>query len=375
MSRRGENIYKRQDGRWEARYIKARDATGRAVYGYIYRHSYLEAKRAQAEAKATCGKQEISGEKQSFRQMTLGEYMRLWQASIQMSVKKSTYANYDGLIRRHIDPVLGQIPLRKIDSNTIQAYVNQKLQTGRTDGKGGLSAKTVRDIVGILKRSLTLAGMTLSIKLPKYSLPKLRVLTRDEQLALIKTAKGEKNTTGLGVMISLFTGIRIGELCSLKWSDISLDEGVIKINKTLQRIHNCGQGGKSKTLISIDAPKSECSIREIPLPSFLVCHMAQLKKRACDEDYILSGNPGYVEPRLCQYRFKKFLREAGIDDINFHALRHTFATRCVELGIDVKTISELLGHSNVNITLNRYVHPAFECRKNCIEMLVNSFSA
>ena len=301
--------------------------------------------------------------------------MRLWQASIQMSVKKSTYANYDGLIRRHIDPVLGQIPLRKIDSNTIQAYVNQKLQTGRTDGKGGLSAKTVRDIVGILKRSLTLAGMTLSIKLPKYSLPKLRVLTRDEQLALIKTAKGEKNTTGLGVMISLFTGIRIGELCSLKWSDISLDEGVIKINKTLQRIHNCGQGGKSKTLISIDAPKSECSIREIPLPSFLVCHMAQLKKRACDEDYILSGNCGYVEPRLCQYRFKKFLQEAGIDDINFHALRHTFATRCVELGIDVKTISELLGHSNVNITLNRYVHPAFECRKNCIEMLVNSFSA
>lgn len=375
MSRRGENIYKRQDGRWEARYIKARDATGRALYGYIYRHSYLEAKRAQAEAKATCGKQKISGEKQSFRQMTLGEYMRLWQASIQMSVKKSTYANYDGLIRRHIDPVLGQIPLRKIDSNTIQAYVNQKLQTGRTDGKGGLSAKTVRDIVGILKRSLTLAGMTLSIKLPKYSLPKLRVLTRDEQLALIKTAKGEKNTTGLGVMISLFTGIRIGELCSLKWSDISLDEGVIKINKTLQRIHNCGQGGKSKTLISIDAPKSECSIREIPLPSFLVCHMAQLKKRACDEDYILSGNCGYVEPRLCQYRFKKFLREAGIDDINFHALRHTFATRCVELGIDVKTISELLGHSNVNITLNRYVHPAFECRKNCIEMLVNSFSA
>lgn len=119
MSRRGENIYKRQDGRWEARYIKARDATGRAVYGYIYRHSYLEAKRAQAEAKATCGKQEISGEKQSFRQMTLGEYMRLWQASIQMSVKKSTYANYDGLIRRHIDPVLGQIPLRKIDSNIL----------------------------------------------------------------------------------------------------------------------------------------------------------------------------------------------------------------------------------------------------------------
>lgn len=375
MSRRGENIFKRQDGRWEARYIKAHDENGRAVYGYIYRHSYLEAKKAQAEAKTACGNQKSLKGRRFSSQITLGEHMNLWLNSMQMSVKKSTYSNYDGLIRRHIDPVLGRIPLSKIDSETIQAYVNQKLQSGRIDGKGCLCVKTVRDIAGILKRGLASAGITIHIKLPKYSLPKLRVLTREEQMALIKTAKGAKNTTGLGVMISLFTGIRIGELCSLKWSDIAFDKGVIKINKTLQRIHNCGQDGKNKTVISIDTPKSECSVREIPLPSFLVCHMAQLKKHAQDEDYILSGNRQYVEPRLCQYRFKKFLKKAGIDDINYHALRHTFATRCVELGIDVKTISELLGHSNVNITLNRYVHPAFEVRKNCIETLVNAFSA
>lgn len=375
MSRRGENIFKRQDGRWEARYIKAHDVNGRAVYGYIYRHSYLEAKKAQAEAKITCGSQKTMKGRQLSRQITLGEHMDIWLNSIQMSVKKSTYANYDGLIRRHIDPVLGQIPLNKIDSDTIQVYVNKKLQSGRIDGKGSLSVKTVRDIAGVLKRSLASAGIIIHIKLPKYSLPKLRVLTRDEQLALITTAKGAKNTTGLGVMISLFTGIRIGELCSLKWSDISLDEGVIRINKTLQRIHNCGQGGKSKTLINIDTPKSGCSVREIPLPGFLLFHMAQLKKHTQDEDYILSGNRQYVEPRLCQYRFKRLIKKAGIDDINYHALRHTFATRCVELGIDVKTISELLGHSNVNITLNRYVHPAFESRKNCIETLANAFSA
>lgn len=375
MSRRGENIFKRQDGRWEARYIKAHDENGQAVYGYIYRHSYLEAKKAQAEAKTACENQKAIKGKQFSRQITLGEHMNLWLNSIQMSVKKSTYANYDGLICRHIDPVLGRIPLSKIDSDTIQVYVNQKLQSGRIDGKGCLSVKTVRDIAGVLKRGLASAGITIHIKLPKYSLPKLRVLTREEQMALIKTAKGAKNTTGLGVMISLFTGIRIGELCSLKWSDIAFDKGVIKINKTLQRIHNCGQNGKNKTLINIDTPKSECSVREIPLPSFLVYHMTQLKKHVQDEDYVLSGNRQYVEPRLCQYRFKKFLKKAGIDDINYHALRHTFATRCVELGIDVKTISELLGHSNVNITLNRYVHPAFESRKNCIETLVNAFSA
>lgn len=372
MSRRGENIYKRRDGRWEARYIKSRDGSGRAIYGYIYRQSYREAKKAQAEARVNCGKAK-SRLKQSIHPDTLEGYLTLWLQSIKMSVKKSTFADYDGIIRRHIIPSIGKIPLERINSAAIQRYINLKLQNGRLDGKGGLSVKTARDIAGLLKRSLKPAGVELNIRLPKYSLPKLRVLTNDEQAALISTAGKEDGTLGLGVLISLFTGIRIGELCSLKWRDVSLEEGVLKINKTLQRIRNCEPGGKNKTVIVISTPKSECSVRNIPLPHFLLFRLAQLKKCTHDEDYILTGSEQYVEPRLCQYRFKKLIQKAGIADINYHALRHTFATRCVELGVDAKTISELLGHSTVNITLNRYVHPAFEHQRDCLEKLSVAF--
>jgi integrase len=374
MSRKGENIYKRQDGRWEARYIKEHDLNGRAVYGYIYRHSYLEAKKAQTEARADCIRQPLISAKKS-NQITLEKHLCLWLQSIKMSIKKSTFSNYDGTVRRHIIPFIGKIPLSKINNEIIQSFINQKLENGRLNDKGGLSVKTVRDIAGILKRSLKMAGIIIDIKMPKYIIPKLRVLTYDEQTALITTAKKENNALGLGVLISMFTGIRIGELCSLKWGDVSLDDGLIKINKTLQRIKNCDPNVKSKTVIDIDTPKTEYSIRNVPIPSFLMCHLAQIKNQVNDEDYILSGDNHYVEPRLCQYRFKKLIKEAGIEDINYHVLRHTFATRCVELGIDVKTISELLGHSNVNITLNRYVHPEFEHQRDCIEKLSASFSA
>lgn len=370
MSRRGENIYKRRDGRWEARYIKDRNRNGRAVYGYIYRHSYREAKKAQAEARADCGK---ANSKRSGPSDTLEEYLGLWLRFIRMSVKSSTFANYDGIVRRHIVPSIGKMPLERITSASIQKFINQKLQNGRLDGKGGLSVKSARDIVGLLKRSLRPAGIELNVRLPKYSLPKLRVLTHAEQTALIEAAGKEDDMLGLGVLISLFTGIRIGELCSLKWKDVSLDDGILKISKTLQRIKNCGSGGKKKTVVVISTPKSECSVRNIPLPHFLLFRLAQARKNACDEDYILTGSRRYVEPRLYQYRFKKLIKKAGIRDVNYHALRHTFATRCVELGVDVKTISELLGHSNVNITLDRYVHPAFEHQRDCMERLSACF--
>lgn len=367
MARRGENIYKRRDGRWEARYIKSRTLDGKAVYGYIYRHTYLEVKRAQAEAKANCIASKM--EKQNLcHPKNLETYLSAWLQSIQLSVKKSTFSNYAGLIYRHIIPILGKTPLEQISSELVQAYINQKLKNGRLDGKAGLSVKTSRDIIGLLKRSLKPAGIELQIKLPHYSLPKPRVLTATEQSALITTAKNSDNLEGLGVLLSLFTGIRIGELCSLKWQDVSLKDGVLKIDKTIQRRENF-EGGKSKTVIDIGTPKSESSIRNIPLPQFLLRKLKGLKETAQDDDYILSGNHHYVEPRRCQYRFKKLVKKAGIQDINFHVLRHTFATRCVELGIDIKTISEILGHSNVNMTLNRYVHPTFEHQRECMEKL------
>jgi integrase len=367
MARRGENIYKRRDGRWEARYIKTRTLAGKAVYGYIYRRSYLEAKRAQAEAKANS----MAGQMDPHRlrhPKNLEAYLTAWLPLIQESVKKSTFANYRGLIRRHIIPDLGKVPLEQLSSELVQDYINRKLKLGRLDGTAGLSVKTAKDIIGLIKRSLKPMGIDLQIKLPRYNLPKPRVLSPSEQSALINAAQCTDDLEGFGVLLSLFTGIRIGELCSLKWRDISLNEGVLRVNKTLQRLENY-EGGKSKTVIDIGTPKSESSVRNIPLPQFLLQKVMELKEIAGDDDYILSGSRHYVEPRQCQHHFKKLVREAGIPDVNFHVLRHTFATRCVELGIDIKTISEVLGHSSVNMTLNRYVHPAFEHQRECLEKL------
>jgi len=371
MARKGENIYKRKDGRWEARYIKSRNIEGKAIYGYLYCHSYQEARKAQAEARVNCMDHQ-AGKKRLNDSQNLGDYLTLWLQLTRTSVKKSTFSNYSGLLRRHIIPALGKTPLDQVSSELVQEYINRELENGRLDGMGGISIKTARDIIGLLKHALKSAGIELQIKLPHYNPPKLRTLSPAERSALIATAENEDSLEGLGVLLCLFTGIRIGELCSLKWRDVSLEEGVLRINKTIRRIENY-EDQTSKTIVSIDTPKSDCSIRNIPLSQFLLSQLKQAKDNANENDYILSGCSHYVEPRCCQYRFKKLVKTAGIEDINFHALRHTFATRCVELGIDVKTLSEILGHSNVNITLNRYVHPAFEYQRACMEKVSVSF--
>ncbi|QIB67868.1 site-specific integrase [Aminipila butyrica] len=367
MARRGENIYKRKDGRWEARYIKSRTLEGKAVYGYIYTRSYQSAKRAQAEARSNSSNH-IDSSQSLDHGTSLKKYLNTWSLSIKMSVKKSTFSNYKGLIQRHIIPSIGDVSLYQVNNELVQQYVNEKLEGGRLDGNGGLSVKTTRDIVALLKRSLKPVGIEIKVQLPKYTLPKLRVLTLDEQAALIKAAMAQEDCEKAGILLSLFTGIRLGELCSLKWHDISFEEGILRIDKTIQRIVNYDVE-ESKTAIDIDVPKSEQSMRNIPLPQFLIDMLRRIRKDASEGDYILSGNQHFVEPRLCQYRFKTLTKSAGIERVNFHVLRHTFATRCVELGVDVKTISQLLGHSNVNITLNRYVHPTFEHQRKCLEKL------
>lgn len=369
MPRRGENIYRRKDGRWEARYIKGHDESGRAIYGYIYKNSYNEVKKAQAEARVQI---KVPPKNTVDYSKDLEEHLILWLSSIKGSIKESTFANYYGIVNRHIIPQLGKLPLDQVNSNLIQHYLNELSVNGSLQKEGGLSAKTVRDIALLLKHSLKSEGISLELKLPKYTPPKLRVFTDQEESQIITAAIHDDTLMGLGILICLFTGIRIGELCSLKWGDISIQNGLIQINKTIQRIQNCNDFSKQKTVVEIGTPKSEHSFRDIPIPEDFIKILKQLKIEKTDDDYLLSGGKKYIEPRLCQYHFKKILKDAGIADCNFHVLRHTFATKCIELGIDVKTVSILLGHSNVNMTLNRYVHPAVDYQRKCIEQLIES---
>ncbi|MFR9000911.1 MAG: site-specific integrase [Anaerobutyricum soehngenii] len=164
----------------------------------------------------------------------------------------------------------------------------------------------------------------------------------------------------LGILICMYTGIRLGEICALTWEDISLTEGSIYIDKTIQRVQKEHNG--KKTMLIIATPKTPSSIRTIPIPNQLlqIIKSSELPQKG----YLLTGSTEkYIEPRTYQYHFKKLLQRCKIPETNFHALRHTFATRCVELGFDIKTLSEILGHSSINITLNRYVHPSFDLKK------------
>lgn len=195
----------------------------------------------------------------------------------------------------------------------------------------------------------------------------MRVLSNNEQKCLCQYLCANLNLLNVGVLLCLFTGLRIGEICALRWDSISLDDCTIHVQRTMQRIQT-PEGSERKTKIIITTPKSNCSLRTIPLPAYLVGVLSQFDHTP--NGYVLTGdNNTFIEPRTMQNHFKRILSCCSINDANFHALRHTFATRCIELGIDVKTLSEILGHASVTITMNRYVHPSLEMKRNSMERL------
>ena len=168
----------------------------------------------------------------------------------------------------------------------------------------------------------------------------------------------------------LYTGMRIGEVCALQWRDIDLINYTINISKTIQRVSNHETSHSSKTKIVIDTPKSVASKRAIPIPALLCEQLAQRKQADSSESYFfLTGSERYIEPRNYYARYQDILIDCGISQYTFHALRHTFATRCIEIGFDPKVLSEILGHTDVKITLDRYVHPSIDRKRACMELL------
>lgn len=365
MSKKGENIYKRKDGRWEGRYIREYDSTGKAVRGSVYGKTYCETKQKLIGKKSLI--QQIPGNQSAYEEsnMTYSDLLAAWLVSTKLNIKESTYARYSQLINNHITPALGGYKISSITTRTIEGFVSHLLTNGRVDCQGGLSPKTVNDILTIIKSTSDYAKLNnyyLPCNLAKLSIKKkekeIRVFSHAEQTLLLKELLDETDYYKFGVLLSLYTGIRIGELCALQWEDIDISNSTIKIRKTLQRIQNVEKYTcTSKTRIIITEPKSDSSIRDIPMPDFITDIAKKFIK--APKAYILSGNERYIEPRTMQNRFKNYLKKAGIIDANFHALRHTFATRCVEVGFEIKSLSEVLGHSTVNITLNRYVHSSF----------------
>ncbi|MDB8681688.1 site-specific integrase [[Ruminococcus] gnavus] len=195
----------------------------------------------------------------------------------------------------------------------------------------------------------------------------MRVLNKAEQRQLCEYILKRPEACSIGILVCMFTGLRIGEICALRWEDISFSDQSIYIHHTLQRIQ-MHRGHGAKTEVIVTTPKSSCSIRKIPLPDEIL-EILVLNKKASSGYVLTNDEYKFIEPRTMQNKFKKILKAAGIENANFHALRHTFATRCVELGFDVKSLSEILGHATVNITMNRYVHPTYEMKKENMKKL------
>ena len=370
MPRKGENIYKRKDGRWEGRFIKGRTSTGKAIYGYIYAKTYHEAKELLIRTAAENNKSnsmESTSDRTKFRTIA-----QEWLEKTKVGVKESSKNKYRNLLNSYILPDIGDLLINQLTSELIQEHCSQLLIYGGTN-KTGLSPKTVADVLSLIRSILQYAtqrGINVhcdaTIVHIKQEKKEMRVLSRLEQKNLCQYLCSNQNPCNLGILVSMFTGLRIGEICALRWNDISLPEQTIYVHHTLQRIQDYS-ASTHKTKVLITTPKSSCSIRTIPIPDDLV---AILRRSAPNTNaYLLTNTSHYMEPRTLQNRFKKVLEECGLAPINYHVLRHTFATRCVELEFDIKSLSELLGHASITITMNRYVHPSMALKKENMQRL------
>lgn len=373
MARKGENIYKRKDGRWEGRYIKSRSSTGKANYGYVYAKSYREVK-AKLISQSSCMSNsvtvspEISSDQ--FEQVAME-----WFQAICPQVKESTSNKYWNLLNSYILPVFGSKQLRDITHEFIETQCNFFLASGGLK-KNGLSSKTVSDILSLIRNILQFAtrnGKAISCDAQSIQIKRqtkeMRVLSRAEQEKLCQYLYSDLDARNIGILVCLFTGLRIGEICALRWEDVSFSDYTIHVHQTLQRIQD-RTNSEYKTRIVVTTPKSACSIRTIPVPHGLMTILAAHK--ASSTGYILTNSDqDPLEPRTMQNHFKKVLKSSGISSANYHSLRHTFATRCIELGFDVKSLSEILGHASVNITMNRYVHPSMDLKKENMQRLSN----
>lgn len=365
MSKKGENIYKRKDGRWEGRYISGRKPDGSAKHTSIYGKSYREVKALLEKRK---GDKPWSASPST---LTVKNLMNAWLAMRVTMVKESSYQRYETLINCHILPLLGGIRVNCLSVEIMADFILKLQKEGRLDGHGGLSEKSVCDILCVLRSALRLAGRNYAVntealfdvKAPVARQTRVETLGNAEYEALTRSILADPDIYGVAYLLALNLGLRIGEICGLKWSDIDFTESLLYVNRTAIRIRS-----GTHTRLTVQTPKTESASREIPIPGELLALLLQLKTTRSPDVFILTGSKTIPqEPRTLHARFKRYLKEHGMRSMRFHALRHTFATRCIERGYDAKTLSELLGHKNVKTTLQLYVHPSLLHKREVVE--------
>lgn len=288
-----------------------------------------------------------------------------WLLRKRDEIRESSYIKYRAILERHIKPRLGSRRLGGICTASVDAFTRELLETD------GLSVKTVHDILSVLHSVLKdtearrpAGALAVQIRYPKGKRREMRVLTIEEQKRLVAYLLHPTDSCKFGLLLALYTGLRIGELCALRWSCIDLREQTIRIAATMQRLGGTGEG----TRIVIGAPKSDSSLRTIPLPAQIAV-LCRHMQPADPEAYVLTGGPAYMEPRTLQYRLKRYTAACGLEGVHAHTLRHTFATRAIESGFELKSLSEVLGHATTAITMERYVHSTLEMKRTNMNKL------
>lgn len=362
MPRRGENIRKRKDGRWEGRYYVQKMENGNSIQCSVYAKSYGEVKEKLSVAKLK--KERLEKGKETDIQISFSRVAEEWLAKIRVEKKHATYTKYRMIYEKYLCPKLGNVFFSQWNNDLLTNLFQSK-------GTAPLSYSLQKSISCVLNQILSYANFHYLVHLSPYALPRFKtdgkpveVLNQSEQARLLQYLYQEMDIYKLGIVICISTGLRLGELCALKWRDVDLEENLLYINATVQRI--AIEGYKAKTILLEGEPKSNFSRREIPLSD----ELTRLLLSYCHSqgEYVIRGKKP-MEPRTYQNKFQKYLQSAGIKKKNFHILRHTFATNCISNGVDIKSLSEILGHSDVKITLNRYVHPTTEVKRQHMNSL------
>ena len=347
--RTGPNIYKRKDGRWEARVLLARKPGGKSRYKYLYASTYREAARAKTNYENALS---ASVKVTPMNSLSFSEAARKWLDAFQKKWKPATYNKYVNCLQKYILPEWEAVAAAGITQECYDALISH-LEETLSDS----SLRTVNTvIIGCLRHSLRCVPILCKAPTENPKNTSLVTLSELEAARLTEALRERSDLSAVGILLALHSGIRIGELCALRWEDICVEQQLLHIRHTLQRIQVPQAAPEQpKTRLLLDLPKNKRE-REIPIHPAIFQQLQELDRIYPPSAYLLSGTEKPVEPRTIANRFKRILKDTGIRDIHFHALRHTFATRCVESTVNIPALSEMLGHSSIRITVDRYVH-------------------
>lgn len=374
MARTGSNIYKRKDGRYEGRILIGKNSRRKPKYIYIYAKTLKEVKRKMSEVQALAPGMESGAPGISVR--TAAEE---WLNSMKKTWKPTTFRMYQCVVGRYILPLLGGFSILEIKRETLEEFAGL---LDRHSGGKGLSEQYKKYICCILRQIIRYSDTIdhreqKNLPVPEFHIQKKIIqLPPEQDLESLKKYLLEHpdDDTCLGILVAMITGLRIGELCALQWRDFDLERGNVMIRRNLQRIRNEGMqdgitgNGLSRTRVCIQMPKTASSVRMIPLADGLMNILRVYRKSP--EQYLIPGRKqDWVDIRTLQYRFSSILKKCQIQPFHFHLLRHAFASRCVELGCDMKSLSEVLGHSSIQVTMNIYVHSSMRRKKDMMNLV------